>query len=440
MDGTPELVTNVRFDERKRGYDPEQVDNYLRQVSEKVAQLRSMAREAVERAEAAEAAAAEHRRAPSDPEQEATKAAGVLAMAQKTADATVAEARESAESQVSEAKRRADELVATATAEADEQRTTAKRELDRSRSEQLEQLRNEIAELESRRDAVKADVGRLDEFIDAERSRLGAVIEGIAATLEGDDGLTVADAPELATGGEGAPDAPDAQPSDPQPAGEATAGEAPPSSAASDAAGDESSVEPAAGLTVGGSGTGPESERHTAAEAVSSEAAHAPPEVSAPERSSKDAPADPEADPEATTAGGAPHALSSDPSAAGQEDEPPPASPPAADFWGDADEPPAAERGSAVMDMVRERAVASGRGDAARASAPTDAPDDEGPATEAVPVASLFEDDEPLPTSSDRGESSLGRPDEDDDAAMRAFFEGDLDESDERAKGWFRRH
>ena len=48
MDGS---VSNVQFTERKRGYDPDEVVNYLRHIDEKVAGLRAMAQQAVERAE-----------------------------------------------------------------------------------------------------------------------------------------------------------------------------------------------------------------------------------------------------------------------------------------------------------------------------------------------------------------------------------------------------
>ena len=42
--GTPHLLTDVRFSVAKKGYDPDEVDNFLERVSAAVAQLRDKLR------------------------------------------------------------------------------------------------------------------------------------------------------------------------------------------------------------------------------------------------------------------------------------------------------------------------------------------------------------------------------------------------------------
>ena len=50
------ILTDVKFSERRRGYDPEEVDNFLERVSDPVAQLQDKLREATARAEEADTA------------------------------------------------------------------------------------------------------------------------------------------------------------------------------------------------------------------------------------------------------------------------------------------------------------------------------------------------------------------------------------------------
>jgi DivIVA domain-containing protein len=57
MDGSSPLLTSIEFDEARRGYRREQVDNFLRELSVKIAELQELFRQATERAEAAEARA-----------------------------------------------------------------------------------------------------------------------------------------------------------------------------------------------------------------------------------------------------------------------------------------------------------------------------------------------------------------------------------------------
>jgi cell division initiation protein len=62
MEGTPQLLTDVKFSQHRRGYDPDEVDNFLERVSAAVAQLQDKLRQATERAEVADLQLAEARR------------------------------------------------------------------------------------------------------------------------------------------------------------------------------------------------------------------------------------------------------------------------------------------------------------------------------------------------------------------------------------------
>ena len=68
MDGAPQKLTDVTFDECRRGYDPEQVDTYLEKVSQAVDQLKDLLRDALARAEGAEARLAQAKRAQNEAE------------------------------------------------------------------------------------------------------------------------------------------------------------------------------------------------------------------------------------------------------------------------------------------------------------------------------------------------------------------------------------
>ena len=46
MDGNPQLLTDVKFSTHRKGYDPDEVDNFLERVSAAVAQLQDKLRQA----------------------------------------------------------------------------------------------------------------------------------------------------------------------------------------------------------------------------------------------------------------------------------------------------------------------------------------------------------------------------------------------------------
>jgi DivIVA domain-containing protein len=57
MDITPQLLKEVKFSESWRGYDRDEVDEFLERVGAGVAQVQGRLRESIDRAEAAEARA-----------------------------------------------------------------------------------------------------------------------------------------------------------------------------------------------------------------------------------------------------------------------------------------------------------------------------------------------------------------------------------------------
>lgn len=205
MDGSPKLITDVQFDQRKRGgYDPDQVDNFLAQLADRVAQLQDMLRRATAQVEEAESRAAEAQRAQSvaeaqidklksdlareqvaasqlaeatarqemDAETEAEHASRVLVMAQKTADATIEDANRTAQHTVSEARAKAADLVGAAEGDAERLRSEARRETEALIAKQRDAVMAEVHDLEQLRDKVAADVETLQTFLDGHRERV----------------------------------------------------------------------------------------------------------------------------------------------------------------------------------------------------------------------------------------------------------------------------
>lgn len=172
--GTPHLLTDVRFSVSRKGYDPDEVDNFLERVSGAVAQLQDKLRKATANAEAAEARAAEAARnesrlkariaeleaggqsapvvtIPTDFAAEAEQASSVLLMAQRTAEAAVAEARANAAQVLADARARADQEL-----------------------QELDRIRREMA----------ADNAALEAFMNEQRAQIAAGLARIHAVLD----------------------------------------------------------------------------------------------------------------------------------------------------------------------------------------------------------------------------------------------------------------
>ncbi len=124
MEGTPQLLTDVKFTQlRKGGYDPEEVDNYLERINDAVAKLAENLRDATERAESAQAQLADARRAQEEAESELARIrGGGMVSSAPSADEEVAKvlvlAQRAADQAVDEANETATKTVADARAKA----------------------------------------------------------------------------------------------------------------------------------------------------------------------------------------------------------------------------------------------------------------------------------------------------------------------------------
>jgi len=254
MDVTPKLLEDVEFREKFRGYDPEEVDEFLERVAVAFGQLQDSLRSANEQLESANsrAARAEARARQSADTDETLRR--TLVLAQRTADAAVKEAEEQAASIIAAAEAQARQHVAAAderavltaeraAAEAaetqriavdaaatvrDEAEAEAEATLGRAREqagrllvearqkadrvvadaetaairqaeERLARLTEDIAAGERRRDALAHDLNALDAHAMLQRRRLSAAVEQLTGLLDEPSGLGELSLPELTT-------------------------------------------------------------------------------------------------------------------------------------------------------------------------------------------------------------------------------------------------
>lgn len=216
MDGSPQLLTNIQFAEAKKGYDRDQVDNFLRELSGKVGELQDMLRLSTQRAEAAEVALAEAEKARSLAEAAAAEATaraaaapaptgasdieaatGVLAMAQKTAEATVSDAEAKARDIVADARDRAATIVVEVEREAERLKGDANARADQLVAERVTVIERDVERLSAQRDGLQLDVDLLRHYLDDHREKIRAGLDDINRILDQPGGLTLDKAPEL---------------------------------------------------------------------------------------------------------------------------------------------------------------------------------------------------------------------------------------------------
>ena len=232
MELTPKLLTeDVDFRRAYRGYDPDEVDDFLERVAVAVGQLQTQLAEAVERARAAEGRVQQAQReaddarrqaahasqgapapapvasapAPVDPASAAAAAREAddlneelrrtLVLAQRTADAAIREAREQSMKITAEADERAQRRIADAEAE-------ARRKSDEARSKLLA----EIAELEGIRESFRSDVTVLERHLEEQRLQLRSTLQELQRLLDDPGSFRVEPVPPLS--GVSAPRAP----------------------------------------------------------------------------------------------------------------------------------------------------------------------------------------------------------------------------------------
>ena len=186
MNALSDLASEVKFRERMRGYDYEEVDNYVKSVSLAAAQAKDRIAELEHRLAQVESQAGNGNDDGGTEIRETLLR--TLVLAQRTADSAVSEARSEAESITDSAKERAAKTVSEAETAANERLRSAEERAARmlAESEENGQLiiaeakRTAAAELASERERAQAELRDLE----TSRSELETVVAEIQARLD----------------------------------------------------------------------------------------------------------------------------------------------------------------------------------------------------------------------------------------------------------------
>ncbi len=191
MDVTPQVINEVEFHQKMRGYDPDEVDDFLERVAVAVGALQDRLREAAERVADAErrAADAEQRAgeapaAPSAGDDDTETIRRTLILAQRTADAAIKEAEEAAQRTLAAAQEHANQIYREAQEHAQSVINAAENEARRSADDTRQRLVNEIVALEQTRDALRADHSVLEQHLDLQRTKLRTTIDHLSRLLD----------------------------------------------------------------------------------------------------------------------------------------------------------------------------------------------------------------------------------------------------------------
>lgn len=166
MEVSPKTLREVEFREKMRGYHPEDVDQFLEQVATGIEVLQDRLRQAVERAQRAEAAATE-----SGGADETLRK--TLVLAQRTADMAVQEAREQASRILASAEQQAQSILA----EAEER---GRRTLE----ETIAECKAELGRLEANRTQAQQDVDTLQKWLDEHKEHLRSTLAEALAVVD----------------------------------------------------------------------------------------------------------------------------------------------------------------------------------------------------------------------------------------------------------------
>ena len=183
MDISPKLLREVEFREQWRGYNPEEVDEFLERLALGLEELQSRLADALERASNAERRLLER-----TDEDEIRR---TLVLAQRTAVASMDEARAEAERMVQETEARCRQLVAEAEAQ------SARLEADIA-----QRRRTEIGDLAEERAALQLDIDALRAFAEEQRSQLSEALRRLEDDLVLPAPPAVADVAPLPPAGE----------------------------------------------------------------------------------------------------------------------------------------------------------------------------------------------------------------------------------------------
>ncbi len=187
MEISGKVLREVEFRDRLRGYDTDEVDEFLEAVAMAVDEMRAELEQLTRRAERAERraeealsgqamppAAGSPRPAETVLDDDAIKR--TLVLAQRTADLAVAEAREEAAGMVAEARERAE----TMKREAEELAT-------RTREEAEAEARVRLGRLAEEKQRLQGELDALTRLVEGERSRIGqslsAILQVVSSSL-----------------------------------------------------------------------------------------------------------------------------------------------------------------------------------------------------------------------------------------------------------------
>ncbi len=158
MELTPELLTSVDLREQWRGYNKDDVDDFLERVAAAIGDLQERLREAERRASDA------HRRLADQADNDEIR--NTLLLAQRTAAAAIEEATATAE-----------QIVAAADKDAAERIIAAESRLARLEVEIDQREREQLGALAERRAALEADIEALATFAADHRARLKEALQ-----------------------------------------------------------------------------------------------------------------------------------------------------------------------------------------------------------------------------------------------------------------------
>ncbi len=212
------LLEQAEFTQSRKGYDQDQVDDFLDRAVAMAAKVETRLTQALDQAKGpaappgpspADMEAEVERRvqarldelptAPTRPSEEesAEEVRRTIVLAQRTADAAVKEAREDAAKLLADAQERASALQAEADASAASAASTLATEVEAERKAAREQLASEIGELEGAREALRTDVTVLERHVEEQRGQLGSTVAELQRLLDDPAGFRVAPVPAL---------------------------------------------------------------------------------------------------------------------------------------------------------------------------------------------------------------------------------------------------
>lgn len=168
MDISAKVLREVEFRDRLRGYDTDEVDDFLERAALGFEELTGQLEAATERAERAERQAAEM------PASDDDSIKRTLVLAQRTADMAVKEAQAEAESMLADAR-------ANAAAILNDTKESAERA--RASAEQERQVR--ISQLDAERDRLEREIATLVGLVESEQNRLQNALRTLLGYVDG---------------------------------------------------------------------------------------------------------------------------------------------------------------------------------------------------------------------------------------------------------------